>query len=141
MLHQSWHHQIKTFSDKICTDLYLAVLIISTEFSNGLCKKRQRDCVTKVTQILLKQYKCLDNNILYFSLWIMFIQMLPVVRQKHIFLGSPSEPHLHLNSVSLSEVSVWILGAPYFHNLSSHICVFIYNLKGYCAPFQTVRVM
>lgn len=43
----------------------------------------------------------------------------PPLRDKtHISFGFPSEPHLYLNSVSLSEVSVWILGAPCFHNLS-----------------------
>lgn len=60
---------------------------------------------------------------------------------KHISLGFPSEPRLHLHSASLSEVSVWILGAPCFHNLSPHVCVVLYDLKASCLRFQTVRVM
>ena len=50
--------------------------------------------------------------------------MLPVVStillwdKKHISLGFPCEPHLYLNSANLSEISVWIMGAPCFYNLS-----------------------
>lgn len=69
------------------------------------------------------------------------------VRQKPHFPWLPPASRAFLNSASLSEVTVWILGAPCFHNLSYHVCVFIpepeslfvYSLKqcGSCEVSQT----
>ena len=50
-------------------------------------------------------------------------------------------PHLDLHSVSQCEVSVWILGAPHFYNPSSHVCVFVRELRESRLQYQTARMM
>ena len=113
--------------------LCLAVLILTTGFSDALVRIWRTYWRKEATPYLPKQQPCLGSSIFFVFLTdhVDPTCSLPArstvlcYETENVFLlAFPGGPHLSLNSASSSEVSVWILGAPCVHNLSSRVCVF-----------------
>ena len=127
--------------------LCLAVLILTTGFSDALVRIWRTYWRKEATPYLPKQQPCLGSSIFFVFLTdhVDPTCSLPArstvlcYETENVFLlAFPGGPHLSLNSASSSEVSVWILGAPCVHNLSSRVVFFIYDLRGYGSHFQMV---
>lgn len=113
---------------KLITLFPLAVLILTTGFSDALViiwRNYRRKEVNSSHVWITKCFSCFSRIMFTWHAPSQRSRMYSVMRRKTFFSWlSLCKPHLSLNSASLSEVSVWILGAPCVHNLSPRVCVF-----------------